>query len=203
MAEISIDAIERKLKSYAGSSSGKRVMSNKITEYRKSWKSKTNAGDSVYTEKDLHNIALDLIRSLQMMAVRLESQGVFPRSVSDHFLSLRVVSIDEEFDGRYSVSISFDDDLSRDSLLCVGSKQSGSGSVAWSDRTGGGIDNIISLFDTGYSSTKRVFGFWENAGVVTFNKTSRPFLGFMQDELDNFKIKYDGLIEDITLLWGY
>lgn len=195
-------AIERKLKNYAKSPAGKKDVKETLKRYRDSGINKTNAGGTVLSIDDMHKIALDLIYQLKMMARQLEMGGVFPQSVADHFDTLYVMSIDELPDGRFAAYIAFDDDLSRDSLLCVGSKQSGSGYDAWVDRTGRGVDNIIALFDNGYSA-RQVFGFWENAGIFTPSRASRPHLGFMQAELDDFMIKYSNIIEGVELMWGY
>lgn len=202
MAEINVLSISSKLKDYANSTVGKNEMKDTLRAYRDTGVGKTNAGSSVPTVNDMHAIALDLIRQLKIMARQLETGGVFPQSVADHFDSLSVLSIEERPDGSYVAYIAFDDDLSRDSLLCVGSNQSGSGYDAWVDRTGSGVDNIVALFDNGYSA-KQVFGFWENAGIFTPSRASRPHLGFMQAELDDFKIKYGNIVKEAELMWVY
>lgn len=190
-AQIDMRSIMSKVSALSKSGTGKKMMADKIEEYKKEGVRQTAAGSFIVTEDVIHEIAQELIFDLQRMAARLQSEGVLAYSVAKHFWSLYVEAFQSDRAGNYKVYIAFADDLSRQSLLSY----SASGA-----RTGEGIDNIISLFNTGYSARGAVHGFWENAGVDTWSVPYRPRLGFMEDAIDKFNMKYASVCE-AELLW--
>lgn len=189
--QIDMTSIMAKATSYSKTNKCKKKMSDTIARYKREGIRKTQAGSIIITEDTMHEIAQDLIFDLQQMASQLRLEGVLADSVARHFWSLRVDAIKEDSSGKYEVTISFMDDLSRNSLLSY----SASGA-----RTGEGIENIISLFNTGYSARGMVYGFWENAGIDTMSRPYRPRLGFMDDVIKQFNIKYSSVCE-AKLLW--
>lgn len=191
-SQIDMNSIMEKVSAFSKSNRGKKLMSNTIARYKRDGVRKTQAGSIIITEDYMHEVAQELIFDLQQMASQLRLEGVIPDSVARHFWSLDVRSIKSNSEsGKYIVSIEFMDNLSRPSLMTY----SASGS-----RTGGGIDNIISLFNTGYSAKGAVYGFWESAGIDTWSLPFRPRLGFMEDVLFRFNLKYASICE-AELLW--
>lgn len=147
---------------------------------------KTCAGDTILTEKKMNELAEAMINILQSIA------GAYnlPESVFDNIMSLTKDSlILEKADNKkdsYSIGLYFSDDLSRPSLLIVGGSRSG--------RTGEGISNIISLFDTGATikTNREIRGIWdghENLGEVSAT-LHRPELHFMRDAIQQFNTTY-------------
>lgn len=195
MPTINASQIYNKVKSFSKSEEGKKMMADKIEQYKKDGVRRTCAGDPILTQDEMHNIAHELIQDLQQMASVLEMSGVLPKSVADHFDYLSAdIAIDHK-NGSCEIGIYFDDDLHRDSLLAYGRNGS------YSHRTGSGIDNIIALFEFGYDTWGAVYGYWENARIDTWSLSSRPALGFMQAEIDRFNARYRKSVCHAELMW--
>lgn len=180
---ISIDSIMNKVDTYVKSEEGQQRCREVIAQMRKDGKTHTEAGSRILTEGDMIRLAEEMIRILKRNASNL-----VPRSVFDHFNSLDYEQpvISGKQGEYYSVLISFTDDLSRPSLRIKGGVRNG-------QRTGPGIENIVSLFDTGYDAEKTVFGIWEHNNKDIFvNKSTahRDALGFMNDSIDEFNMLY-------------
>lgn len=194
MSTINASQIYQKVKEYSKSNEGKKVMDDKIKEYKKQGVRKTGAGDTILTNEVMHQIAYELIRDLQDMATNLEMMRVLPHSVAAHFDSLQAQVISDTPDGGCTIAIWFADDLHRESLFNYSSNGA-------QRHTGSGISNIISLFDTGYNAGGSVYGYWENAGIYTWSLDRRPNLGFMQGEIDRFNAKYKRSVCHAELMW--
>lgn len=152
MTQINMSSIMGKVRSYAHSNEGRNRIRACIDSYRKSGKAVTDGKESVVTEQTMCTIAEAMINILKHAA----KEQQLPESVGAHFNSLtysppRVVGTQGDL---YQVDIQFTDDLSRMSLLIKSGERKG-------QRTGEGIKNIVSLFDTGYSASSPVFGVWD------------------------------------------
>ena len=180
MARIDVNSIMSKVNSYAGSSKGKDRMEKKIKEYREGGVSKTDAGGSIITLKDMCTAAEEMIKLLQVSAL----QCGLPQSVLDHFASLTYRQPKPVGNGNkfYTVDIYFQDDMSRMSLLITSGDRVG-------QRTGDGIRNIVSLFNTGYDASSQVYGLWEGVGNVV-SKQSRDGLHFIEQAVQEFNNKW-------------
>ena len=53
-----------------------------------------------------------------------------------------------------------------------------------------GVDNIINLFDKGYTARKQVYGYWETTGIRVVSRQIRKPMGFMNTAIQNFNDKY-------------
>lgn len=150
IGQININSIARKIKEFTESSAGKGKISEYIFDKRKSGNGKTASGGYIVTEQDMIRLAETMIRIMK------EEISVFsdeiPKSVLDHFESLnyRIPKIDGVHGEYYIIEIFFEDDLSRPSFISVDG-----------GRTGEGIKNIVSLFNTGYKSSAEVIGYWD------------------------------------------
>lgn len=182
MANVNIHSIMSKVNGYAGSKHGKEKMKQYIATCRTEGREKTESGGIIITEATMARAAEILISMLQESA----SQYRLPESVRAHFSSLAYSQPVPCGGGvnKYQCDITFKDDLSRMSLLITSGKRAG-------QRTGDGIDNIVSLFDTGYNAKKRVYGVWEGHGNdVRASLMHRDGLNFMRDTIDSFNREY-------------
>lgn len=182
MARVNISSIMSRVNEFAKSQRGKDRMMQYLAKCRINGKNKTEAGNKIITEQTMICAAETLISMLKETA----SQYRLPESVIAHFASLdysQPVPYGKE-SGQYKCDITFADDLSRMSLLITTGKRAGR-------RTGDGIDNIVSLFDTGYDADKRVYGVWDGHGDnVIASLTHRDGLHFMRDAVDSFNREY-------------
>ena len=194
MSTINASQIMQKVRAFSETPTGKKMMSDKIQEYREKGVRYTGAGDLILTEDTMHDIAYELIRNLQQMATTLETMRVLPHSVAEHFDSLQADVISNRKNGGYIIGIWFADDLHRYSLYNYSSNGA-------KRHTGSGIDNIVALFDNGYQAAGAVYGFWESAGVYTWSLNQRPELGFMQGEIDRFNAQYNRSACHAELMW--
>ena len=184
MPTINIDSIMRKVKDYSESDSGKAKMAKVIRERRMNGNGKLASGDYVITEQDMQRLAEELIKTMREEASM--AQYELPQSVLDHFNSLTYTHPKSSSNGaQYSIDIYFQDDLSRMSLLVTSGSRKG-------QRTGENIENIVSLFDTGYKTSKRVYGTWdghEEDGVIA-SRTELEGKYFIEKALASFNRKY-------------
>lgn len=192
MSVVDIDSIMSKVGRFASSSSGKKMMSDAIAGYRKNGIGVTNGGSEIFTRERVEDIATELIMELRATARHLVVGKLMAPSVADHFDSLRADVVDNA-DGEYTVNISFEDDLSRPSI------ERTDGGIQ-----GGGIDNIVALFNFGYTASGAVAGVWHtsNGGdVETISLRHRQALGFMESAIQRFNIKYIGRGVEARLMW--
>lgn len=192
MAGINMDSIMKKVNAYAKSSDGKERMDAKIGDMRKGKSGATAGGDYVATFKDMDDAANDM----ENTARRVAQSHHLPDSVLDHFDSLTHGKPYIDHDGRYRVDIWFQDNLYRPSLVIASGPRKG-------QHTGDGIDNIVSLFDTGYHARERVWGVWpghEELGVIGSRVTRDP-IGFMSEAAGDFnREKFGGKYHVIAII---
>lgn len=179
MANINMASIMKKINSYAKSADGKEKISNTISKYRQEGRDITYGGGRVTTVESMAKAAETMISILKQTA----ASKMLPQSVLDHFnsLSYSQPEIIGKEGNQYKIDIFFTDDLSRPSLTIVSGAKKG-------QRTGEGVKNIVSLFDTGYDADKKVYGLWEkheNLGIVS-SVSHRDSLGFMKEAVEMF-----------------
>lgn len=176
---INGDSITRKVKAFAKSEQGKKMMDEKITEYIKKDKKQTHGGTRLITKSEMQRYADDLVnlirqRALSYASVSGDPDGI-PPSVIAHFSSLRHIKPTRVDDRTFKVTFRFEDDLSRPSL-----------DPGMYD----GIKNIVALFDTGYYARESVYGWWDSHSQYTWSRTDREGLHFMQEAVDEFNQTY-------------
>lgn len=114
---------------------------------------------------------------VEMIKAEAEAKGL-PQSVLNNVRSLQHSTPyqDPHNKDQYRVDLFFTDDLSRPSLY-AGSE---------------GARNIVSLFNTGYSASKRVFGIWDShrdLGIIA-SLPRRNGLYFIQIAISDFNDRY-------------
>ena len=179
MAQINMASIMSKVRAYAKTNECKKRTQDYIAQCRQAGRNTTESGETIITEEIMCRAAETMIATLRQIA----QEHQLPASVQEHFNSLeysqpRVVGNQGEV---YQVDIWFSDDLSRMSLLIPTGKRAG-------QRTGDGIQNIVSVFDTGYSASHSVFGTWdghEDAGVIR-SRSQLDGKHFMSQAVDSF-----------------
>lgn len=174
-----------KVKAYSESGEGRAKIAKTIKERRENGNGKLASGDYIVTLQDMQRLSEELIRTLKDEAA--SSINNLPQSVLDHFNSLTYTQPEPAgAEGKqYSIDIYFQDDLSRMSLLITSGNRKG-------QRTGGGIKNIVSLYDTGYQASKQVYGDWsghEEAGVIA-SRTELEGRYFIERAIDSFNRRY-------------
>lgn len=184
---INVGSIMSKLKIYAGSSSGKNKMDKCIGDYIKAGKNKTAAGDELISTERMNEAADKVIELILRYAYPL------PPSVytllGSNLESTKPLPFGSE-DGSWYIDLQFKDGslLRRESLR---RRVGGIGSEEiTNERTGTGIDNIISLFDTGYEAGWSVYGYWDTAGKRVKSVRSREGIHFMRDAVNEFNTIY-------------
>lgn len=182
MASVNIDGIMSLVKSWAKTSSGKKTMEEAIEEMRKSGREKTAGGSALMTVERMHAVAEELINDLRDRAMMYEMEQLLPPTITVLFDSLRYSTAYEQNNGEYNyrIDVWFDTDLSRTSLYNIDPE------TGIKRYTGDGVDNIINLFDKGYSAAHTAYGYWESAGKYTVSRMNRPRLGFMEEAIDFF-----------------
>ena len=178
MAGINISSIMKKVNAYAKTEEGKKRMERRVDELRSGKDGKTDGGGYVATIEDMNVAASEMETEARIVA----QSHRLPDSVLDHFDSLRhgAPYYDKAL-GHYRVDIYFEDNLYRPSLEINDGPKKG-------QHTGDGIDNIVSLFDTGYVAHGQVFGLWrghEERGVIPSLMYRRP-IRFMEEAVGNF-----------------
>lgn len=183
---VNAASIRSKVLSYMQSSQYKADMKGKISQLRKSGKDGDELGLDIVSVPEMEAALQALIRLLRSYA------GGLPSSVAAHFdlLTASGVSIFSDDSGA-SATVSFGGDLSRPSLV----RSDGS--------SAGGIEDIVMLFDQGYSASSRVYGYYSNWGalkrdpsegpsgdMVIVSRQSRPGLGFLEAAIDAFNAQY-------------
>lgn len=193
MPRINMNSVMKKVDEWSKSDAGKARIAKTLKERRENGNGKLASGDYITTIQDMQNMAEELIRTLKEEAS--SSRYELPQSVLNHFNSLTYTQPEPKANGtQYGMDIYFQDDLSRMSLLITSGKRKG-------QRTGGGIDNIVSLFDTGYRASKQVYGAWDTHGGDYDNGGSNDIMEvasrtklegkyFMENAVETFNRKY-------------
>lgn len=167
--------IMAKLQDYARTPEGKKKMDDKIKAYRSGKDPKVKAtgktygGGQIMTEKDMVKAAKELIAMVRSAA----AAAGLPASVMEHIESLDYTSPFINADGSASIQIYMSDDPHRDSLM---------------PKKYGGVDNIVAIFNSGYSADGQVYGKWHGKKIASL--TERPGSFFMQKAISTFESKY-------------
>ncbi len=175
MANVNISAVMDKVNAFSKSNTGSKKINEYIDKCVKDGRGVTEAGSTIVTKQAMIRAAETLIMKLKESA----SQYNLPNSVREHFNSLRATAPYESGKQGYKIDITFEDDLSRMSLLITSGKNSG-------QHTGEGISNIIALFNNGYDASSKVFGLWESHGENISSLTHRDSLNFMESTVESF-----------------
>lgn len=174
---LDIDSIMGKVDKFSKSPKGKKMVKEYLKDCVENGIGKTEGGGVIITTEMMKEAAQGMINILQTTAYSKD----MPESVKSHFSSLAHNPPQKLGDDSYVIDIYFADDLSRLSLLITSGDRKG-------ERTGGGIRNIVSLFDTGYSVENFTYGLWdghEDIGVIR-SKKEREGLYFMREAVDAF-----------------
>lgn len=172
---IDVGAIMSKLEDYAKSGEGQKKMKDKIQSYRKGAdphiksSGKTYGGGSIMTEKQMIDAAMDLISMIRSAA----ASANLPASVMEHVESLRVSVPYVQSDGSTSLEIYMADAPARPSLY---------------PQKYGYVDNIVAIFNNGYTASDKVYGKWHGKYVSSLDKRQGSF--FMQKAINAFMAKY-------------
>lgn len=176
MATIDFASIEKKIRSYAKSSDGKKRMDTTLKRYVNTNVEKTDAGSVVINKRRMKEAADELVRFVQEAAY---SSGVADSVLSD-ISTLKAGKIKYVGGTTWEVELIFNSSLTRASL---------------EPETYGGVTNIIALFNNGYpkdagrsAAIAHVSGFWH--GDYVFARPSREALSFMQQAVNEFNAKY-------------
>lgn len=179
MPNINMASIMLKVRAYAKTNEGKKRSQEYIAQCRKEGRNITYSGEMVVTEEVMCRAAETMISTLKQVA----QEQQLPASVQEHFNSLEYSQpkiVGKQADA-YQIDIWFADDLSRMSLLIPNGSRAG-------QHTGDGIQNIVSLFDTGYTASRSVFGTWdghEDVGVIK-SREIRGGKQFMSQAIESF-----------------
>lgn len=179
MSKINMASIMSKVRAYTKTNEFKDRCNNYISKCRIDGKSRTDGGGTIITEDTMCKAAETMITILKQTA----QEHQLPKSVQEHFNSLDYSQpeIVGKYGDTYQIDIWFTDDLSRMSLLIAKGNRAGT-------RTGSGIKNIVSLFDTGYTANSAVFGVGsghENTDVIK-SLEHRDGKWFMSEAIESF-----------------
>ena len=181
MPKIDRRLIMHKLKEFTKTDIGKKRVSDYISDSVASGRSETEGGGKILTADMMNQAADAMIRILQETA----AVSKLPESVLSHFNSLTHTAPIDMPNGSKRIDIYFKDDLSRMSLISITDP-------ARAQRTGLGVENIVSLFDTGYRAGDTVFGIWEHHSepnpIESLQMRGGKF--FMRKAVDRFNQEY-------------
>lgn len=172
---ISASGVMDKVSAYAKTTEGQKRMRDKIQSYingsdpHVKSTGKTYGGGVIMTEKEMMAAAKDLIAMLRASAA---SAGL-PASVMEHVESFAFTKPFVAPDGSASIQIYMTDNPYRESLM---------------PQKYGGVDNIVAIFNNGYTASDRVYGKSHDKKIVSLDKRQGSF--FMQKAVDEFMAKY-------------
>lgn len=172
---VNIGGVMSKLKSYVSSPAGRSRIDSKLKSYRNgsdpyvNKTGKTYGGDIIITEGEMIAAANELISMVRTAAA---SAGL-PASVMSHVESLYMTPPVINEDGSAIINIIMGDSPHRESLA---------------PESYAGINNIVALFNNGYSAGARVYGEWHGRRVGS--RQSREGLSFMQSAVEAFQSQY-------------
>lgn len=180
MADINITSIMKKTNQFIKSKQGKELQKRAYAEFSKEGRDKTPSGQPVVTITEMREAAQILIDMYKQYSHAL------PESVARNLSSIQI--IEETFDTKNNnqqIIIGFpnEETLRRDSLYNTDKD----GKRVY---TGDGVLNIVSLFDTGYTASGSVYGFWETHDRYVHSLKARAGEGFMSFFINEFNEKY-------------
>ena len=158
-------------------------------KYVKSSAGKAKLNESIKTLSKNGNITpqvdMDLAAQTMIEILQRNAGSVLPPSVRAHYDTLSYTLIPS--DKTPMAEINFGGEVSRLSLLIASGSRKG-------QRTGDGIDNIVALFDNGYTCSKQVFGIWEGHAEnrVIGSLTQRIGRHIVKGSVDEFNAIYAG-----------
>lgn len=186
MASLDMSSIMDKVRAASKSHDIQQRMRDTVMRYRTENVDRTAAGSVIMTVRRMEMISEHFIDLLTMTA----SMCGLPDSVMEHFDSLRMAPIEYKsgnslFHDRFFTRVYFNDveeGLAFRTSLFVPSTNT---------YTGSGIDNIISLFNTGYVTRRPVHGVWlGHTTYPIYSKTFRAPEHFIEDAVDTFNAMY-------------
>lgn len=186
--DLSTADIMSKLNAYANSSEGQKKMSDKIRSYRNgsdphvSATGKTYGGGIIMSDKQMIAAAKKLIATIRSVAA---SSGL-PASVMEHIESLNYTLPYEFTDGSKGIQIYISDNPKRESLYPA---------------KYGGVDNIVAIFNNGYSAKDSVYGVWHGKPAKSLDSRQGSF--FMQKAVDQFMSSYSDYDVSVDLSSDY
>lgn len=185
MSSVNMSGIMSKLKIFLGSQEGKDIVDDYIQRCIYYGRSLTSNGTEIVTFDIMKRAADRLIQKVRETAASKN----LPESVMSHFSSLTATEpIPLNNNKLYKIEISFSDNLSRLSFQIAHGKKKG-------QYTGEGIENIVSLFDTGMDAGRMAYGLWigyEMLGPVA-GLTHRDELRFMSEAVSEFNYEWGEL----------
>lgn len=185
---IDLGTIMSKLNAYAKSSEGKKRMDSTIRAYRNgsdrhvSSTGRTYGGGQILTREEMIDAAMELIACIRTAA----ASANLPASVMEHVESLRVTTPYMEPDGSASIQIYMADAPGRASLY---------------PQKYGYVDNIVAIFNNGYTAENKVYGKWHGKNISSLDKRQGSF--FMQKGVDAFMDKYSNFDVHVELNQEY
>lgn len=181
MGQINISGVNKAVSEYIKSNAGKNKVEQYIEDCSRKNMSKTPSGASIVTEKEMKEAAQLLINMFKDYAAK----SGLPESVADDVADISVTR-DDSKNGVICIGFS-EENIKRPSLYNIRKDNA-------IVHTGEGIDNIISLFDTGYTVTKtdKLYGRWrghEELGVIKA-LLHREGAGFVSRIVNEFNALY-------------
>lgn len=189
MAYIDFDKVFKKVEVYVKSAKGEKAKADYLDRCQKEGRTRTASGSVLITQAAMREAADLMIKEIQIYGRACYSRDS-AKSLKEHFDSLKITKEKFSTKTQSQLFIGFpgEKSLHRNSLYTHGRKSK----RRIKYYTGGGIDNIISLFDTGYSAKKRVNGLWEGHLGLGFVKSRKQRVGqrFMSLAVDSFNTVY-------------
>lgn len=185
---LSTADIMGKLNEFANSSEGKKVMADKIRSYKNgsdphvTATGRTYGGGKIMTDRQMIFAAKKLIEIVRSTAA---SSGL-PNSVMEHIESLDYTMPFELPDGSKGIQIYISDNPKRESLY---------------PQKYAGVDNIVAIFNNGYTAGDFVYGKWHGNSVRSLDKRQGSF--FMQKAVDQFLAAYSEFDVSVDLSTEY
>lgn len=157
-------SIMSKVQAYSQSSAGKKKIADSIADIQDNG-GVAQSGARFRTQSDVEQ-AVEIMKGLLYRSA--DASGL-PESVMEAFDEMSHSTTLVQPDGSATASISLGSDLSRQSL----------DPFRYS-----GIDNIVALFNRGYTASDHAYGYWH--GIKMRSLKERPALYFMQAAVADF-----------------
>lgn len=180
-------SLSSKLKAWVDSAAGQARIQKTIEKYHREGRTTTASGHSLVPEKTIEEASAKFIQVLRDTAASHD----LPASVMSHIEEMHAVKPIQTKTG-FEIPLFFGGDLHRDSLE--------------NDATDyDGIDNIVALFNNGYTASDYVYGWWDGhtptGSAVSRSlydddytwvrsKIQRGSLRFIQQAIDDFNGNY-------------
>ena len=173
-------------------------INSKIKTYKSSDKCRRKINERPFMTEEMMDTAAHYLRA---MIVEIAESRILAHATGEQDPSSVIQNIKEDlYIGRpyrlyqdrqgyylYKIDIThWEYDFRRESLFKEDPVWANEGSY-----TGEGIDNIVSLFDTGYSASGNVYGAWQKRNIKNIKSLSyRQPLEFMRDAVYEFNYRY-------------